>query len=125
MTSHHGDQPHADDHAWEWDALGAWAREAGRSGARWVSLVEGLLRTGTYVEPELDETLAGFGLTRPSFQVLVALLRADGNRLTQRELSRVVRRTSGTMSMRLARLEEAGPGARAPRPGDRPRGIRP
>jgi DNA-binding MarR family transcriptional regulator len=103
---------------WEWDVLGAWAREAGRSGARWVSLVEGLLRTGTYVEPELDETLAEFGITRSSFQVLVALLRAEGHQLTQRQLSTVVRRTSGTMSMRLARLEEAGLVAREPDPQD-------
>jgi DNA-binding MarR family transcriptional regulator len=103
---------------WEWDALGAWAREAGRSGARWVSLIEGLLRTGTYFEPELDETLAEFGLTRPSFQVLVALLRADEHRLTQRQLTDTVRRTSGTMSMRLARLEEAGLVSREPDPED-------
>jgi DNA-binding MarR family transcriptional regulator len=118
MHRHHyraGCHGHED---WEWDDLGAWAREAGRSGARWVSLVEGLLRTGTYVEPELDETLAEFGVTRPSFQVLVALLRADDHRLNQRELSTVVRRTSGTMSMRLARLEEAGLVTREPDPED-------
>jgi DNA-binding MarR family transcriptional regulator len=114
---HHHGRCHGQEN-WEWDALGAWAREAGRSGARWVSLVEGLLRTGAYVEPELDETLAEFGLTRPSFQVLVALLRVDGHRLTQRELSRLVRRTSGTMSMRLARLEEAGLVMREPDPED-------
>jgi DNA-binding MarR family transcriptional regulator len=84
--------------------------------------VEGLLRTGTYVEPELDEALAEFGLTRPSFQVLVALLRADGNRLSQSDLSRVVRRTSGTMSMRLARLEQAGLVTREGDPDDR-RGV--
>jgi DNA-binding MarR family transcriptional regulator len=123
MSTHDHDHAHCDDQgAWEWDTLGAWAREAGRAGARWVSLVEGLLRTGTYVEPELEETLAGFGLTRPSFQVLVALLRADGHRLTQRELSRIVRRTSGTISMRLARLEEAGLVTREPDPDDR-RGV--
>jgi DNA-binding MarR family transcriptional regulator len=95
-------------HPWEWDHLGAWADEMGRSGARRVSLVEGLLRTGAHVEPELEESLAQFGLTRPSFQVLVALLRADDGRLTQSELSRAVRRTSGTISVRLARLESAG-----------------
>ena len=116
---HHGDWSNE---AWDWDALGAWAREAGRSGARWVSLVEGLLRTGTYVEPELEETLAEFGLTRPSFQVLVALLRAPDHRLSQSELSRVVRRTSGTISMRLARLEQAGLVAREGDPDDR-RGV--
>jgi DNA-binding MarR family transcriptional regulator len=121
MHRYHRAGCHPHEH-WEWDALGAWAREAGRAGARWVSLVEGLLRTGTYVEPELDETLAEFGLTRPSFQVLVALLRADDHRLTQSELSRVVRRTSGTMSMRLARLEEGGLVTREPDPDDR-RGV--
>jgi DNA-binding MarR family transcriptional regulator len=105
-------------HGWEWDELGAWAREMGRTGARQVSLVEGLLRTGAYVEPELEETLAEFGLTRSSFQVLVALLRAGDNRLTQSELSRAVRRTSGTISLRLARLEKAGLVTREPDPED-------
>jgi DNA-binding MarR family transcriptional regulator len=117
---HHGNC--SGQETWDWDSLGAWAREAGRSGARWVSLVEGLLRTGTYVEPELEETLAEFGLTRPSFQVLVALLRADGHRLSQSQLSRVVRRTSGTISMRLARLEQAGLVTREGDPDDR-RGV--
>lgn len=116
---HHG---RGECHAWEWDELGAWAREMGRAGARQVSLVEGLLRTGAHVEPELEETLAEFGLTRPSFQVLVALLRAGGNRLTQSELSRAVRRTSGTISTRLARLESAGLVTREPDPDDR-RGV--
>jgi DNA-binding MarR family transcriptional regulator len=117
---HHGNC--SSHEAWDWDSLGAWAREAGRSGARWVSLVEGLLRTGTYVEPELEEALAEFGLTRPSFQVLVALLRADEHRLSQSQLSRVVRRTSGTMSMRLSRLEQAGLVTRDGDPDDR-RGV--
>jgi DNA-binding MarR family transcriptional regulator len=122
MTKHHHHGDFSGPEAWDWDSLGAWAREAGRSGARWVSLVEGLLRTGTYVEPELDEALAEFGLTRPSFQVLVALLRADDHRLSQSQLSRVVRRTSGTMSMRLGRLEHAGLVTREGDPDDR-RGV--
>jgi DNA-binding MarR family transcriptional regulator len=120
MHSHHrrGRRSYGDCRGWEWDELGAWAREMGRTGARQVSLVEGLLRTGAYVEPELEETLAEFGLTRSSFQVLVALLRADDNRLTQSELSRAVRRTSGTISIRLARLEDAGLVTRQPDPDD-------
>jgi DNA-binding MarR family transcriptional regulator len=122
MGKHHHHESCSEHEAWDWDSLGAWAREAGRSGARWVSLVEGLLRTGTYVEPELEEALAEFGLTRPSFQVLVALLRAPDHRLSQSQLSRVVRRTSGTMSMRLARLEQAGLVTREGDPDDR-RGV--
>ena len=119
MYSRHRHHQHGRDcHGWEWDELGAWAREMGRSGARQVSLVEGLLRTGAYVEPELEEALAEFGLTRSSFQVLVALLRAEDHRLTQSELSRAVRRTSGTISMRLARLENAGLVTREPDPDD-------
>jgi DNA-binding MarR family transcriptional regulator len=123
MCGHFEDRASGSGHeTWEWDTLGAWAREAGRAGATWVSLVEGLLRTGTHFEPELDETLAEFGLTRPSFQVLVALLRADDQRLSQRALSRVVRRTSGTISTRLARLEKAGLVTREPDPDDQ-RGV--
>ncbi|HEX7298537.1 MAG TPA: MarR family transcriptional regulator [Solirubrobacteraceae bacterium] len=84
-----------------------------------TALVDGVLSVAAHLEPELDEALAEHRLTRPSFQVLSALLGAEGNALTQRELMATVRRTSGTMSVRLARLERAGLVAREPDPGDR------
>jgi len=73
-----------------------------------TALVDGVLAAAAHLEPELEEALAEHHLSRPSFQVLAALLDADGNALTQRDLMAKVRRTSGTMSVRLARLERAG-----------------
>jgi DNA-binding MarR family transcriptional regulator len=84
-----------------------------------TTVVDGLLSVAAHLEPELDEALAEHRLTRPSFQVLSALLDAERNALTQRELMATVRRTSGTMSVRLARLERAGLVTREPDPDDR------
>jgi DNA-binding MarR family transcriptional regulator len=84
-----------------------------------TTLVDTLLSVAAQIEPELEEALAEHRLTRPSFQVLSALLDADGNALTQRELMASVRRTSGTVSVRLARLERAGLVTREPDAEDR------
>jgi len=84
-----------------------------------TALVDGVLSVAAQLEPELDEALAEHRLTRPSFQVLSALLDAPGNSLTQRELMSTVRRTSGTVSVRLARLERAGLVTREPDADDR------
>jgi DNA-binding MarR family transcriptional regulator len=82
-------------------------------------LVDSVLAAAAHLEPELEEALAEHHLSRPSFQVLSALLDADGHALTQRELMARVRRTSGTMSVRLARLERAGLVTREPDADDR------
>jgi DNA-binding MarR family transcriptional regulator len=84
-----------------------------------TALVDGVLSVAAHLEPELDEALAEHRLTRPSFQVLAALLDAPDGSLTQRELMSTVRRTSGTVSVRLARLERAGLVTREPDPEDR------
>jgi DNA-binding MarR family transcriptional regulator len=84
-----------------------------------TTLVDGVLSVAAHLEPELDEALAEHRLTRPSFQVLSALLDAPDNSLTQRELMSTVRRTSGTVSVRLARLERAGLVTREPDAEDR------
>ena len=84
-----------------------------------TALVDGVLSVAAHLEPELDEALAEHRLTRPSFQVLSALLDAPDNSLTQRELMSTVRRTSGTVSVRLARLERAGLVTREPDAEDR------
>src|SRR5512132_266078 len=86
------------------------------------TLVDGVLAAAAHLEPELEEALAEHHLSRPSFQVLSALLAAEGHALTQRELMAQVRRTSGTMSVRLARLERAGLVTREPDADDR-RGV--
>ena len=84
-----------------------------------TTLVDSVLSVAAQLEPELEEALAEHRLTRPSFQVLSVLLDADGNALTQRELMAKVARTSGTVSVRLARLERAGLVTREPDPDDR------
>jgi DNA-binding MarR family transcriptional regulator len=84
-----------------------------------TTLVDGVLAAAAHLEPELEEALAEHHLSRPSFQVLSALLDADTHALTQRELMAQVRRTSGTMSVRLARLERAGLVTREPDAEDR------
>ena len=84
-----------------------------------TTLVDGVLAAAAHLEPELEEALAEHHLSRPSFQVLSALLDAEGHALTQRELMAQVRRTSGTMSVRLARLERAGLVTREPDAEDR------
>src|SRR3954463_13406739 len=87
------------------------------------TLVDGVLAAAAHLEPELEEALAEHQLSRPSFQVLSALLAADGHALTQRELMARVRRTSGTVSVRLARLERAGLVTREPDAEDRRTGT--
>ena len=45
-----------------------------------TALVDGVLAAATHLEPELEEALAEHHLSRPSFQVLSALLDADDRR---------------------------------------------
>jgi DNA-binding MarR family transcriptional regulator len=84
-----------------------------------TALVDDVVRAAAHLEPELEEALGEHGLTRPSYLVLLALLGAEQHRLTQRELMASVRRTSGTLSVRLARLERAGYVERERDPDDR------
>src|SRR4051794_12872268 len=84
-----------------------------------TTLVDDVIRAGAHLEPELEEALNEHGLTRPSYLVLLALLGAEGQSLTQRDLMASVRRTSGTLSVRLARLERAGYVDRERDPDDR------
>ena len=107
---------------YENDAVAGWAAAERPDDAEAVRTVNSALHLVAAVEPELDETLAGSGLTRPSFRVLAALRAAPERRLSQRELSAAVRRTSGTISVRIARLEHARLITREPDPDDR-RGV--
>jgi DNA-binding MarR family transcriptional regulator len=76
--------------------------------ARPEGLLDATIGVAAHLESELEEALAEHRLTRASFLVLSALERADDHTLNQRELVAKVRRTSGTMSVRLGRLEHAG-----------------
>ncbi len=71
-------------------------------------LLDATISVAAHLENELEEALAEHHLSRGSFRVLLALADADGSALGQGELVARVRRTSGTMSVRLGRLERAG-----------------
>jgi DNA-binding MarR family transcriptional regulator len=82
-------------------------------------LADTTISVAAHLEAELEEALAEHRLTRPSFLVLDALERAEGQTLNQRELVTRVRRTSGTVSVRLGRLERARMIEREPDPDNR------
>lgn len=84
-----------------------------------TALADTAISIAAHLEAELEEALAEHRLTRPSFLVLDALDRADAGRLGQRELVNRVRRTSGTLSVRLGRLERARLIEREPDPDNR------
>jgi DNA-binding MarR family transcriptional regulator len=82
-------------------------------------LADTAISVAAHLEAELEEALAEHRLTRPSFLVLDALEHAQGQTLNQRELVQRLRRTSGTLSVRLGRLERARLIAREPDPENR------
>ena len=82
-------------------------------------LADTVISVAAHVEAELEEALAEYRLSRPSFLVLDALERAEGHTLNQRELVSALRRTSGTLSVRLGRLERARMITREPDPENR------
>ncbi|HEX5497206.1 MAG TPA: MarR family transcriptional regulator [Mycobacteriales bacterium] len=88
-----------------------------------MAVVGRLRRVTAFADRELDATLAGFGLSRPAFELLDALRRLGRpNQLRQSELLAELDHTSGTLSVRLARLEATGLVSRRPDPTDR-RGV--
>jgi DNA-binding MarR family transcriptional regulator len=84
-----------------------------------IALADDLIGVAAHVEAELEEALAEHRLTRSSFLVLDALSRADGHQMAQRDLVAALRRTSGTLSVRLGRLEHARLISREPDPDNR------
>jgi DNA-binding MarR family transcriptional regulator len=87
--------------------------------AKSTNLVDAVIGVAAHLEAELDEALAEHRLTRPSFLVLDALEPAAGHTLNQRDLVGRLRRTSGTLSVRLGRLEHARLITREPDPENR------
>src|SRR5690349_24555879 len=84
-----------------------------------AELADTTISVAAHLESELEEALAEHRLTRPSYLVLDALERAEDNTMNQRDLVTRVRRTSGTMSVRLGRLERARMIEREPDPDNR------
>src|SRR5215210_892229 len=87
--------------------------------AETTATVDAAIAVGAHLEAELEEALAEARLTRASYTVLDALDAAPERTLGQRELLARLRRTAGTLSVRLTRLERAGLITRTEDPDDR------
>jgi DNA-binding MarR family transcriptional regulator len=84
-----------------------------------MALLARLGRAAAYADAEINEGLAAFGLTRASWDVLASLRRSgEPYRLSPTTLYRGLMRTSGAMTHRLARLQQAGLIRRVADPGD-------
>jgi DNA-binding MarR family transcriptional regulator len=74
-----------------------------------MAVLARLGRATAYGDAQINEGLAEFGLTRPSWDVLASLRRSgEPYRLSPTALYRGLMRSSGAMTHRLARLEQAG-----------------
>ena len=73
-----------------------------------VSVIARLARTRSHIDAELDRLFSAHGLRAPSFAVLVTLARLADEGVSQRRLMEELGLTSGTMSVRIDRLEAQG-----------------
>jgi DNA-binding MarR family transcriptional regulator len=104
-----------------WDSidhvLADWARERPDLDFTPVGVINRLARVRSYLDAALAEVFAQFGLTAADFIVIVTLRRAGSPyRMPQARLMDALGLTSGTVSVRLDRLERAGVVTRAPDP---------
>jgi DNA-binding MarR family transcriptional regulator len=83
-----------------------------------VALVSRLARVRDFMDEQLAAVFGNFGLTAPSFAVLVTLARLGGESaaVSQRRLADELRLTPGTVSVRIDRLVEEGLVTREPDP---------
>lgn len=88
-----------------------------------IAVVTRLGRLQSYLQPAIAAVFERFGLTTPSFAVIAALRRAGPPyQRSQRALMDVLQLTSGTISVRIDRLEREGIVQRTPDPSDQ-RGV--
>jgi DNA-binding MarR family transcriptional regulator len=100
--------------------LAQWKRERPDLDTRPMGLVGRLQRAAAALRPRLDETHALSGLQGESFDVLASLRRAGPPyQLSPTQLYRELMLTSGAMTNRIDRLEEAALVSRRPDPNDR------
>ncbi|MBC5816724.1 MAG: MarR family transcriptional regulator [Candidatus Eremiobacteraeota bacterium] len=97
-----------------------WKRERPDLQLRAMGLVGRIQRAAAALRPRLDETHAESGLGGDTFDVLASLRRSGSPyELTPTQLYREMMLTSGAMTNRIDRLEEAGYVSRRPDPNDR------
>ena len=85
-----------------------------------VGIVTRLGRVRAHLDAALADVFAGYDLTPADFQALVTLRRIGAPyRMGQARLMRAMGLTSGTVSLRLARLEQRGVVTREPDPHDK------
>jgi DNA-binding transcriptional regulator GbsR (MarR family) len=84
-----------------------------------LAVINRLSRLQSYLQPEIAAVFERFGLTPPSFAVIATLRRAGSPyQLSQRALMDALQLSSGTISVRIDRLEREGIVKRTPDPGD-------
>jgi DNA-binding MarR family transcriptional regulator len=104
-----------------WDSVDAiladWARERPDLDFAPVGIVTRLARVRAHLDAALADLFADHGLTPADFQVIVTLRRrGEPYAMPQARLMDALGLTSGTVSVRLDRLERAGIVARRPEP---------
>lgn len=103
--------------------LAQWARERPDLDMSPIGIVGRVYRLARIIEHRLSSTFDFFEISRGSFDVLAALRRAgQPHRLSPTALHNSLLITSGAMTNRIDRLEEAGLVMRQPSPEDR-RGL--
>ena len=101
-----------------------WEREFPEMDIATEALVGRIHKISRHIQKSLNDTAAEFGLTVSDWEMLSALRRqGTPYRLSPTELAKELMLSSGAMTNRLDRLEEAGLVRRAPDPNDR-RAIR-
>lgn len=96
-----------------------WRRERPDIDTSPMEVVTRLGRVAAYFDQSINELLGHYGLARIHWDVLASLRRVGAPyELSPTELYRSLMRTSGAMTNRLRRLEDAGLIRRVPDPGD-------
>jgi DNA-binding MarR family transcriptional regulator len=100
--------------------IDGWRRERPDLAVDPVAIVFRVGRLAAHFAPEVEKGFRGSGVTTADFAVLANLRRAGGSyQLSQRQLMDALGLTSGTISVRIDRLAEAGLVERKPDPADR------
>lgn len=102
--------------------LDQWRAARPQTDVKAMEIVPRILRLAYFWEEALHELFGSLGLRRGWLDVLSALRRTSPHRLSATVLARSVLLSSGGMTARLDRMEEAGLLKRVPDPDDR-RGV--